>query len=100
VLDDLGLGPSGSPIPPPITFSMVPFPKNREQSNSQLSCSCFTFLVPSGPEDEHNKENNDVVEDVPASAVKVNTRVLNDQCGSDNLFPGSSRIYRKCNVLI
>ncbi|XP_056273332.1 hydrocephalus-inducing protein homolog [Pseudoliparis swirei] len=71
VLDDLGLGPSGSPIPPPITFSMVPFPKNREQSNSQLSCSCFTFLVPSGPEDEHNKENNDVVEDVPASAVKA-----------------------------
>ncbi|XP_032378415.1 hydrocephalus-inducing protein [Etheostoma spectabile] len=47
VLEDLGLGPSGPPIPPPTSFSMVPFPKNREQSNSQLTCNCFTFLVPS-----------------------------------------------------
>ncbi|KAF3689156.1 Hydrocephalus-inducing protein Hy-3 [Channa argus] len=45
VLDDLGLGPSGPPIPPPMTFSMVPFPQNRKQSSSQLTCDCFTFLI-------------------------------------------------------
>ncbi|XP_037622519.1 hydrocephalus-inducing protein homolog isoform X2 [Sebastes umbrosus] len=69
VLDDLGLGPSGPPIPPPTTFSMVPFPKNREQSNSQLPFSCFTFLVPAGLE-EQSEEKKDSVEDVQGSVVK------------------------------
>ncbi|KAK2841889.1 hypothetical protein Q5P01_012089 [Channa striata] len=45
VLDDLGLGPSGPPLPPAMTFSMFPFPQNRKQYSSQLTCDCFTFLV-------------------------------------------------------
>ncbi|XP_059190373.1 hydrocephalus-inducing protein homolog [Centropristis striata] len=69
VLDDLGLGPSGPPIPPPVTFSMLPFPKNREQSNCQLTCSCFTFLIPSGQE-EQGEEKKDSGEDVQASVAK------------------------------
>ncbi|XP_040894088.1 hydrocephalus-inducing protein homolog [Toxotes jaculatrix] len=69
VLDNLGLGPSGPPIPPPVTFSIVPFPKNREQSNSQLTCDCFTFLVPSGTE-EQDEEKKDSEEDVQLSVVK------------------------------
>ncbi|XP_042266839.1 hydrocephalus-inducing protein homolog isoform X2 [Thunnus maccoyii] len=69
VLDDLGLGPSGPPIPPPITFSMVPFPKDRVQCNSQLACDCFTFLSPSGT-DEQGDEKKESEEDVQASAVK------------------------------
>ncbi|XP_062413865.1 hydrocephalus-inducing protein homolog [Pungitius pungitius] len=69
VLDDLGLGPSGPPVPPPTTFSVVPFPENREQSNVQLTCSCFTFLVPFGL-DEQDEENKDWVEDMRASVVK------------------------------
>ncbi|XP_049928998.1 hydrocephalus-inducing protein homolog isoform X2 [Epinephelus moara] len=68
VLDDLGLGPSGPPIPPPTIFSMVPFPKNREQSDSQLSCSYFTFLVPAGPDDQGEEKGPG--EDVQASVVK------------------------------
>ncbi|TDH09205.1 hypothetical protein EPR50_G00084380 [Perca flavescens] len=56
VLDDLGLGPSGPRIPPSTSFSVVPFPKNREQSNSQLTCNCFTFLVPSLLSDQANGE--------------------------------------------
>ncbi|XP_070763174.1 hydrocephalus-inducing protein homolog [Enoplosus armatus] len=68
VLDDLGLGPSGPPIPPPTTFSMVPFPKNREHPNSQLTCDCFTFLVASL--EEQGEERKDLEEDVQASAVK------------------------------
>ncbi|XP_053175951.1 hydrocephalus-inducing protein homolog [Scomber japonicus] len=69
VLDDLGLGPNGPPIPPPITFSMVPFPKNRVQSNSQLTCDCFAFLSCSGL-DEQGDEKKDSEEDVHASSVK------------------------------
>ncbi|XP_029289106.1 hydrocephalus-inducing protein homolog [Cottoperca gobio] len=69
VLNDLGLGPSGPPIPPPTTFSMVPFPQNREQSNSKLTCSCFTFLVSSG-QDKQAEERKDSEEDVQASVVK------------------------------
>lgn len=70
MLDDLGLGPNGPPIPPPITFSMVPFPKNRVQSNSQLTCDCFAFLGCSGL-DEQGDEKKDSEEDVRASSVKV-----------------------------
>ncbi|XP_073328914.1 hydrocephalus-inducing protein homolog [Pagrus major] len=67
VLDDLGLGPSGPPIPPPTTFSMVPFPTNRLQS--KLSVDCFTFLVPSSL-DEQLEEKKDAEEDVQASVLK------------------------------
>ncbi|XP_010776265.1 hydrocephalus-inducing protein homolog [Notothenia coriiceps] len=69
VLDDLGLGPSGPPIPPPATFSVVPFPKSREQSMSKVTCSRFTFLVPSGQE-EQDEEKKDSEEDLHASVVK------------------------------
>ncbi|XP_068458365.1 hydrocephalus-inducing protein homolog isoform X2 [Clinocottus analis] len=69
VLDDLGLGPSGPPIPPPTTFSLVPFPQNRQQSNNQLTSGCFTFLVPSGM-DEHDMEKSDLMEDARALALK------------------------------
>ncbi|XP_034061831.1 LOW QUALITY PROTEIN: hydrocephalus-inducing protein homolog [Gymnodraco acuticeps] len=69
VLDDLGLGPSGPPIPPPATFSVVPFPKSREQSMSKVTCSRFTFLVPSGQE-EQDEEKKDSEEDLQASVLK------------------------------
>ncbi|XP_077955507.1 hydrocephalus-inducing protein homolog isoform X2 [Gasterosteus aculeatus] len=69
VLDDLGLGPSGPPVPPPTTFSVVSFPENREQSNIQLTGSCFTFLVPFGL-DKQEEEKNDWVEDMRASVEK------------------------------
>uniref|UniRef100_A0A3P8U8F5 HYDIN axonemal central pair apparatus protein n=1 Tax=Amphiprion percula TaxID=161767 RepID=A0A3P8U8F5_AMPPE len=61
VLDDLGLGPSGPPIPPPTTFSIVTFPKHREQATVQQTC--FTFLVPSGPDEQG--EEKEASEDTP-----------------------------------
>ncbi|XP_073706753.1 hydrocephalus-inducing protein homolog [Garra rufa] len=51
ILDELGLGPKGPPIPPPIIFSIVPYPKIRPVPNTQLSNSCFTFLMPTSCED-------------------------------------------------
>ncbi|XP_047451812.1 hydrocephalus-inducing protein homolog [Mugil cephalus] len=67
VLDDLGLGPSGPQIPPPTTFSIVPFPKHREQA--PVKESCFTFLVPSGL-DEQEVDKKDSEEDALASVLK------------------------------
>lgn len=68
MLDDLGLGPNGPPIPPPITFSIVPFPKNRVQFNSQLTRDRFTFMGASG-QDEQGDDKKDSEED--ASLAKV-----------------------------
>ncbi|KAG7229797.1 hypothetical protein INR49_012446 [Caranx melampygus] len=73
VLDDLGLGHIGPPIPSPVTFSVVRFPKNRKQSISQLTCDCFTFLAPSG-QDEQGEEK-DSEENIQALAVKEETVV-------------------------
>nr|XP_019962004.1 PREDICTED: hydrocephalus-inducing protein homolog [Paralichthys olivaceus] len=74
VLDDLGLGPSGPPIPPPVTFSVVPFPQNREQTNGQLPCDCFTFLVPSGAtkdgEERRDTEDEVIKEEAPVSKMR------------------------------
>lgn len=64
MLDDLGIGPSGPPIPPSVTFSVVPFPKKREQA--KLEQTCFTFLVPSGLDEKDKKED-----ELQASVLKL-----------------------------
>lgn len=64
MLDDLGIGPSGPPIPPPVTFSVVPFPKKREQA--KLEQTCFTFLIPSGLDEKDKKED-----ELQASILKL-----------------------------
>ncbi|XP_039456431.1 hydrocephalus-inducing protein homolog [Oreochromis aureus] len=66
VLDDLGIGPSGPPIPPPVTFSVVSFPKKREQA--KLEQTCFTFLIPSRL-DEKDKDKKE--DELQASVVKL-----------------------------
>ncbi|XP_066568844.1 hydrocephalus-inducing protein-like isoform X2 [Amia ocellicauda] len=46
VLDGMGLGPSGPPIPPPTIFSVVPYPKTRRPPSSQESLGHFTLIAP------------------------------------------------------
>jgi len=42
VLDGLGLGAKGPPIPPPATFAVVPYPVPRHAPSSvELSHYCF-----------------------------------------------------------
>lgn len=64
MLDDLGIGPSGPPIPPSVIFSVVPFPKKREQA--KLEQTCFTFLVPSGLDEKDKNED-----ELQASGLKL-----------------------------
>ncbi|XP_028813720.1 hydrocephalus-inducing protein homolog [Denticeps clupeoides] len=47
VLDGLGLGPKGPPIPPPMIFSVVPCPKMRPVATNQNILSCFSLKGPS-----------------------------------------------------
>ncbi|XP_053355859.1 hydrocephalus-inducing protein-like [Clarias gariepinus] len=70
VLDGLGLGPTGPPIPPPMLFSIVPYPKKRVVSSSNLTPGCFTFLMPSTLEDPvEEKREVDVETEAPSPTV-------------------------------
>ena len=45
VLDGLGLGPSGPPIPPPVTLAILPYPAERPATPvSDVSHICFVPL--------------------------------------------------------
>jgi len=49
VLDGLGLGPKGPPVPPPVKFSVVPFPVKRQVPPGAES-GHYRFIL-SPPED-------------------------------------------------
>ncbi|KAG7468631.1 hypothetical protein MATL_G00145140 [Megalops atlanticus] len=51
VLDGLGQGPSGPPIPPPIIYSEVPYPEQRAPPSAQEGATHFTFMAPPPAED-------------------------------------------------
>ncbi|XP_023811732.1 hydrocephalus-inducing protein homolog isoform X1 [Oryzias latipes] len=69
VLDDLGLGPGGPPIPPATMFSVVPFPTYRDQTKVQQTC--FRFLLPPIPDEE--EESKDVEEETQLSLKEGST---------------------------
>ncbi|XP_068116429.1 hydrocephalus-inducing protein homolog [Hyperolius riggenbachi] len=50
VLEGLGLGSSGPPIPPPYIFTVVPFPEQRTPPTDQETLAHFTFIAAS-PDD-------------------------------------------------
>ncbi|KAJ8272065.1 hypothetical protein COCON_G00109240 [Conger conger] len=58
VLDGLGQGAKGPPIPPPFVYSVVSYPEQRAPPSAQESSAHFTFLAPPIPEDpaEDRKE--------------------------------------------
>lgn len=43
ILDGLGLGAKGPPIPPPATFAVVPYPVQR-QAPSSVELSHYSFV--------------------------------------------------------
>ncbi|XP_051916753.1 hydrocephalus-inducing protein homolog isoform X2 [Hippocampus zosterae] len=59
VLDELGLGTGTLSIPPPIIFSVVHLPKNRERNKRQLNSNCFTFLSRSAGDDRDERKEED-----------------------------------------
>jgi hypothetical protein len=67
VLDGLGLGPHGPPIPPPASFAVVPYPVRRRPPLGSDPSSHYAFVA-SGPDDpnalqeEKSKEPDPEVE--------------------------------------
>jgi hypothetical protein len=50
VLDGLGLGPKGPPVPPPAVFAVVPYPVKRQAPTvSELGQYTFTFVSVEDP---------------------------------------------------
>ncbi|KAJ7312066.1 hypothetical protein JRQ81_006401 [Phrynocephalus forsythii] len=54
ILNGLGLGPSGPPIPPTAFFSVIPYPEKRSAPVPGEALKHFTFVVPEelNPEEE------------------------------------------------
>ncbi|XP_066569678.1 hydrocephalus-inducing protein homolog [Amia ocellicauda] len=59
VLDGLGLGPKGPPIPPPTVFSIVPYPKQRQPPSSQESLSHFAFIAPTAEDAVEDRKDTE-----------------------------------------
>ncbi|NXQ99391.1 HYDIN protein, partial [Sagittarius serpentarius] len=72
ILDDLGLGPSGPPIPPTAFYSVVHYPEKRMAPAAGEALKHFIFVVPEGATAEEEKKDTGSVLDAPVvPAVKT-----------------------------
>ncbi|CAM9162906.1 unnamed protein product [Bubo scandiacus] len=72
ILDDLGLGPSGPPIPPTAFYSVIRYPEKRMVPAAGEALEHFAFVVPEGATAEEGKKGTRTFLDVPVvPAVKV-----------------------------
>nr|XP_032813560.1 hydrocephalus-inducing protein homolog isoform X3 [Petromyzon marinus] len=69
VLDGLGLGPSGPPIPPPVTLSVVPFPGKRKGLPPK-PIERFQFVEAVEETGTDEKDPNGEVEPEPEPCIK------------------------------
>ncbi|KFQ76081.1 Hydrocephalus-inducing protein, partial [Phaethon lepturus] len=72
ILDDLGLGPSGPPIPPTAFYSVIRYPEKRVAPAAGEALKHFVFVVPEGATAEDEKKDTESLMDVPVVlAAKV-----------------------------
>ncbi|XP_078688637.1 hydrocephalus-inducing protein-like [Branchiostoma floridae x Branchiostoma belcheri] len=69
ILDGLGLGPGGPPIPPPATFSVVPYPVKRKSPPGTDVASHYIFVAAS--QDDPNVAPEDRLPDVEPDTESV-----------------------------
>lgn len=90
VLDGLGLGPNGPPIPPPATFAVVPYPVRRRPPLGIDPPSHYVFVA-SGPDDRNapqedkTKEAEPEVEKTPEKPP-VGTKTRRPSCCLSSYF--------------
>ncbi|NWY49823.1 HYDIN protein, partial [Chionis minor] len=65
ILDDLGLGPSGPPIPPTAFYSVIRYPEKRVAPAAGEALKHFVFVVPEGATAEEEKKDTEILVDVP-----------------------------------
>ncbi|KAM6300471.1 hydrocephalus-inducing protein homolog [Aegotheles albertisi] len=72
ILDDLGLGPSGPPIPPTAFYSVIRYPEKRMVPAAGEALRHFVFVVPEGATEEDEKKDMENVVDAPVvPTVKI-----------------------------
>ncbi|XP_059682609.1 hydrocephalus-inducing protein homolog [Gavia stellata] len=72
ILDDLGLGPSGPPIPPTAFYSVVHYPEKRMLPAAGEALKHFVFVVPEDAAAEDEKKDMESPVDAPTvPAVKM-----------------------------
>uniref|UniRef100_G1MRN0 HYDIN axonemal central pair apparatus protein n=1 Tax=Meleagris gallopavo TaxID=9103 RepID=G1MRN0_MELGA len=64
ILDRLGLGPSGPPIPPTAFYSVIHYPEKRVAPTGE-ALKHFTFIMPEGAMAEEEKKESESLVDVP-----------------------------------
>ncbi|KAM9289560.1 hydrocephalus-inducing protein homolog [Morus bassanus] len=71
ILDDLGLGPSGPPIPPTAFYSVIRYPEKRTAPAAGEALKHFIFVVPEGATVEEEKDTKSLVDAPVVPAVKT-----------------------------
>eukprot|EP00079_Xenopus_tropicalis_P024447 XP_012817094.1 PREDICTED: hydrocephalus-inducing protein homolog isoform X1 [Xenopus tropicalis] len=89
VLDGLGLGPSGPPMPPPSLFSVVLFPEMRTLPSDQETLGHFTFIATSP--DDPNIIVDEKKENEPESELVFPVPVLKEE----QMTPTKSRAKKE-----
>ncbi|NXC39739.1 HYDIN protein, partial [Penelope pileata] len=70
ILDELGLGPSGPPIPPTAFYSVIRYPEKRVAPAGE-ALKHFVFVVPEGAVAEEEKKEPESLVEAPTPALKV-----------------------------
>ncbi|XP_008933568.1 PREDICTED: hydrocephalus-inducing protein homolog, partial [Merops nubicus] len=72
ILDELGLGPSGPPIPPTAFYSVIRYPEERVAPAAGEALKHFIFVAPEGATaEEEKKDTRSVAETSAVPAVKT-----------------------------
>uniref|UniRef100_A0A670KA82 HYDIN axonemal central pair apparatus protein n=1 Tax=Podarcis muralis TaxID=64176 RepID=A0A670KA82_PODMU len=71
ILNGLGLGPSGPPIPPTACFSVIPYPEKRAAPVPGEALKHFTFLLPEDPSLEEDKKETESNLETPVNLPTV-----------------------------
>ncbi|KAG8143780.1 hypothetical protein E2320_000954, partial [Naja naja] len=74
ILNGLGLGPSGPPIPPTAFFSVIPYPEKRPAQVASESLKHFTFIIPEELNPEEDKKEGESGVETPASLPVAKSR--------------------------
>ncbi|KAM6352746.1 hydrocephalus-inducing protein homolog isoform 6-T13 [Alca torda] len=81
ILDELGLGPSGPPIPPTAFYSVIRYPEKRMAPAAGEALKHFVFVMPGGATAEEKKDTESLVDVPVVSAVKVSEEQLSPSRG-------------------
>ncbi|NXA22511.1 HYDIN protein, partial [Ibidorhyncha struthersii] len=77
ILDELGLGPSGPPIPPTAFYSVIRYPEKRMAPAAGEALKHFTFVEPEDATAEEEKKDTESLVDAPVVlAVKVSEELV------------------------